>query len=156
MFMMRFMPVALTGLLLASQPVLAEEAAVEPDQGVVAAGGIPVVAVEAGRDQEAGTPSGGMGMAGPGMMGEQGGGAGTPGMATQPGMMGPGKPGCRMGKGGMQGMMPGAMAKGCKPGFCMEGSGISRKQYRELMGRLDVLEARMAKIDAMLERLLER
>jgi hypothetical protein len=35
-------------------------------------------------------------------------------------------------------------------------AGITREQYRELMGRLDVLDARMVKIDAMLERLLKR
>jgi hypothetical protein len=101
---------------------------------------------------------GGSGM----MMGEQGSADKSEGMAMQPGM-----PGCRMGKGGMMGMMPGgAMGKGgmmgcgmgkdCKTGCCMGRSGISKEQYRELMGRLDVLDARMAKIDAMLERLLER
>jgi len=84
----------------------------------------------------------------------------------QPGMMGPGKKGCRMGRGGMKGMMPGGMGKGammaggtgagCKTSCCMGHSGITKKQYRELMGRLDVLDARMAKIDAMLEHLLER
>ena len=75
----------------------------------------------------------------------------------QPGMMGPGKKGCRMAKGGMKGMMPGGMGKGgMMGGCCMGHTGITKKQYRELMGRLDVLDARTAKIDAMLERLLER
>ena len=74
------------------------------------------------------------------------------GMAMQPGMMGRGMPGCHMGKGGMKGMMPGVMGKGCKA----DCAGITKKQYRELIGRLDVLDARMAKIDAMLERLLKR
>ena len=84
----------------------------------------------------------------------------------QPGMMGPGMSGCRMGMGGMKGMMPGVAArggmmgggigKGCKTGCAMGCSGVTREQYRELMGRLDVLDARMAKIDAMLERLLKR
>jgi len=81
-------------------------------------------------------------------------------------MMGPGMPGCRMGKGGMKGMMPGVMGRGgmmgsgidrgCKTGCAMGCAGITKKQYRELMGRLDVLDARMAKIDAMLEHLLKR
>jgi hypothetical protein len=71
-------------------------------------------------------------------------------------MQGPGKEGCRMGKGGKMGMMPGGMGKGGKMGCCMGHSGITKEQYRELLGRLDVLDARMAKIDAMLERLLER
>jgi hypothetical protein len=52
--------------------------------------------------------------------------------------------------------MGGGMGEGCKTGCSMGHSGISKEQYRELMGRLDVLNARTAKIDAMLERLLER
>lgn len=161
MFMMRFVPVALTGLLFASHPVLAEETAAQPDQGGSAVES-SVAAVETVQSQETAAPSGGMQMGGPGMvMGEQRGAENNQVMAMQPGAMGPGNAGCRMGMGGMKGMMPGAMGKGgmgkdCKSGCCMGRSGISGKQYRELMGRLDVLDARMAKIDAMLERLLER
>jgi hypothetical protein len=166
MFMKRFMPLILTGLLFASQPVLSEEAAVQPEQGEVAAV-VTVEKVDPGQVQETAAPSGGMEMGGPSMtMSEEGATDKSEGMAMQPGMMGPGKAGCRMGKGGMMGMMPGAMGKGgmmagvkgesCKAGCCMGHSGISKKQYRELMGRLDVLDARMAKIDAMLEHLLKR
>ncbi len=94
---------------------------------------------------------------GPGMtMGEQGTADKNEGMAMEPGMRGPVQEGCRMGKGGMQGMMHGGMGKGGKMGCCMGHSSITQEQYRELIGRLDVLDARMAKIDAMLERLLER
>ena len=53
-------------------------------------------------------------------------------------------------------MMAGGTEVGFRTGCCMSHSGITKKQYRELLGRLDVLDARMVKIDAMLERLLER
>ena len=165
MFTKKFITVALTGLLFASQPVLSEEPAVQPEQGEVAA----VVTVEAaapGQVQESAAPSGGMEGEPAMTMDEQSSADENEGMAMEPGMMGPGKKGCRVGKGGMKGMMPGGMGKagmmggsmgeGCKTGCCMSHSGISKKQYRELMGRLDVLYARMAKIDAMLERLLAR
>jgi hypothetical protein len=100
---------------------------------------------------------GGMGMT----MGDQGTAGKNEGMAMESGMQGPGKEGCRMGKGGMKGMMHGGMGKGGmekggKMGCRKDHSGITQEQYRELIGRLDVLEARMAKIDSMLERLLER
>jgi hypothetical protein len=166
MFTKKFMPVILTGLLFASQPVLSEEPVVQPEQGEVAAV-VMVEAVDPAQVQETAVPAGGMGTDGPGMTtDEQGGADKTESMAMTPGMMGPGKKGCRMAMGGMKGMMPGGMAKGgmmgggmgtgCKTGCCMGHSGITKKQYRELMGRLDVLDARMTKIDAMLERLLER
>jgi hypothetical protein len=173
MFAKIFIPVALAGLVFVNQPVFAEETAAQPEQGNVAAV-LSVETVDPGQVQEAAAPAG---------TEETSGGPGTatdePGSAdksagmemqpdvTQPGMMGPGMPGCRMGKGGMMGMMPGVMGrggmmgsgmgKGCKTGCAMGGcTGITREQYRELMGRLDVLDARMAKIDAMLERLLKR
>jgi hypothetical protein len=166
MFTKKFIPVVLTGLLFASQPVLSEEAVVQPETGEVTAV-VTLEAVDPGQVQETAAPAGGMETDGPGMTkDEQGGADMTGGMTMQPGMMGPGKKGCRMGKGGMKGMMPGGMANGgrmgdgkgagCKAGCCTGHSGITKKQYRELMGRLDVLDARMAKIDAMLERLLER
>ncbi len=157
----KFIPVVLTGLLFASQLALSEEPVVQPEQGDVAAV-VTVETVDPGPVQETAAPAAGMETDGPGMtMDEPGSAAKSEGMAMQPGMMGPGKKGCRMGKGGMgkggmKGMMPGGMGEGCKTGCCMSHSGITKKQYRELMGRLDVLDARMAKIDAMLERLLER
>jgi hypothetical protein len=172
MFMKIFIPVALAGLLFANQPVFAEEMAAQPEQGEVATV-VSVEAVDPGQVQEAAVPAGAdETLAGPGTTTDEQvsadkneGMAMQPGM-MQPGMMGPGMPGCRMGKGGMKGMMPGAMGrggmmgsgigKGCKTGCAMGCAGITREQYRELMGRLDVLDARMVKIDAMLERLLKR
>lgn len=158
MFTKKFIPVALTGLLFASQPVLAEEAVMQPDQGEVAAV-VTLEAVDPAQVQEADAPAGVT-------TDEQGEPDKTAGMAMQPGMMGLGMKGCHTGKGGIKGMMPGGMGKGgmteggmgagCKSGCCMRHSVITKKQYRKLMGRLDVLDARLAKIDAMLERLLER
>jgi hypothetical protein len=72
------------------------------------------------------------------------------------GMQGPGKEGCRMGKGGRKGMMHGGMGKGCMGKGCMGHSGMTQEQYGELIGRLKMLEARTAKIEVMLERLLEQ
>jgi len=166
MFTNRFIPAVLTGLVFASQPVLSEEAVVQPEQGEVAAV-VTLEAVDPAQVQEIAAAAGGMETDSPGMTTDEQGGADIPGgMAMQPGMMGPGKKGCRMGRGGMKGMMHAGMGKGammaggteagCKTGCCMSHSGITKKQYRELMGRLDVLDARMVKIDAMLERLLER
>ncbi|MGB7934648.1 MAG: hypothetical protein WCH04_20975 [Gammaproteobacteria bacterium] len=164
MFTKKLISVVLTGLLFASQSVLSEEPVVQPEQGEVAAV-VTVEAVDPGQVQETAAPAAGMQTDEPGMTVDEPGSADkSEGMAMQPGMMGPGKKGCRMGKGGMggmgkggmKGMMPGGMGEGCKTGGCMSHSGITKKQYRELMGRLDVLDARMAKIDAMLERLLAR
>ena len=105
----KFIPVFLTGLLFASQPVLSEEQpVVQPEQGDVAAV-VTVEAVDPGQVQETAAPAGGMATEGPGMtMDEQGGADKSGGMAMRPGMMGGGK-GCRMNKGGMKGMMPGGM-----------------------------------------------
>jgi hypothetical protein len=146
-----FAPFALAGLLAVSLPVFSQEAAVPPDQDEV-----PAIdpAADEGQAPEAAAPAeGGGAMMMPGMMGQ-----GTSGQGMMgPGMMGQGTKGCRTGMGGMKGMKPGGMKGMCgMKGCCAEDSGISKKQYHELMGRLDVLEARMAKIDAMLERLLER
>ncbi len=90
-----------------------------------------------------------------------------PGMQTgsmvQPGMMGgmpggcmerPGMMGNRgmMGSGGMMGMM-----RGCPGGMLGGGRGPAMQEnYREVMGRLDLLDARLAKIETMLEHLLQR
>jgi hypothetical protein len=172
MFMNRFIPVTLIGLLFVSHPVFSEETAAQPEPGGSAAG-VAAEAVAPAPAQETATPASGMEMGehdmmgGPKMtMGDQGSADKNEGMAMEPGMQGPGKEGCRMGKGGMKGMMHGGMGKGGMMGGGMEKggkmgcrmgqSGITQEQYRELIGRLDVLDARMAKIDAMLERLLER
>jgi hypothetical protein len=166
MFTKKLLPVVLTGLVFASQPVLSEEAVVQPEQGEVAAV-VTLEAVEPAQVQETAVPASGTETDDPGMTTDEQSGADKTGdVAMQPGMMGPGKKSCHTGKGGMKGMMPGGMGKGAmmgggmgkggKTGCCMGHSGITKKQYRELMGRLDVLDARMAKIDAMLERLLER
>jgi hypothetical protein len=162
MFTKKFISVVLAGVLFASQPVLSEEPVVQPEQDEVAAV-VTVEAVDPGQVQETAAPGAGMQTDEPAITVDEPGSADkSQGMAMQPGMMGPGKKGCRMVKGGiggmgsMKGMMPGGMGVGCKTGCCMSHSGITKKQYRELMGRLDVLDARMAKIDAMLERLLAR
>jgi len=143
----------MASLLFSSQSAFAEETAAQPEQGEVAAV-VSVEAVDSGQAQEAAVPAdAGETSAAPGAVTDEQVSAGkSEGMAMHPGMMGPGMPGCHMGKGGMMGMMPGVMGKACKT----DCAGITRKQYRELMGRLDVLDARMAKIDAMLERLLKR
>jgi hypothetical protein len=174
MFTKRYAVVALVALLFGSQPLLAQEASVQSDQGAaeVSTVGQPapgaveaVVAVEPAPAQEMTESSGATDTGGPGeATNEQAETVETQGMAMHPGMPGPGKKGCRVGKAGMMGMMHGVMGKGgmrgdgksCMTKSCDGHSGISKRQYRELMGRLDVLDARLAKIDAMLERLLER
>ena len=96
-----------------------------------------------------GGKGGGMGM----MQGGQGGGMG---------MMGGGKGGgmgmMGGGKGGGMGMMHGSKGGGIgMMGGGMGGHGHGMKEkHRKLIGRLDLLEARMAKIETMLERLLLR
>ena len=75
----------------------------------------------------------GMGMMGQGMVSNQGG-------------MG-------MGRGGPMSMMHGG--KGGGMGM-MHGGGEMHAKHRNLLGRLDLLEARMAKIETLLERLLMR
>ena len=91
---------------------------------------------------------GGMGMGRGGMMDMMHGGkGGGMGMMRQ-GMMGGmqdddgGQGGMGMGRGGMMGMM--------------HGGGEMHAKHRNLLARLDLLEARMAKIETLLERLLMR
>ena len=81
---------------------------------------------------------GGQGMMGKGMMGK--------------GMMG-GSGGDDEGAGMMGG---GGMMHGGKGGMMGGGKGGMQERYRELRDRLDLLDARMAKIETMLERLLQR
>jgi len=166
MFMKRLIPVALTSLLFSCPLALAEETAGQPAQGGTEAGA-PAAAAETGQAQETAGPASGMEMGSPGMMGGPGMIMGAPGagdksqgMAMEPGMQGAGKEGCHMGKGGKMGMMHGGpggdMGKGGMMGGCRGQAGVTQQQYRELIGRLDRLDARMAKIDIMLEKLLER
>jgi hypothetical protein len=84
-------------------------------------------------------------------------GAGTTVPMDMTGMMG-GRPGGCMGRPGMMGgggMM--GMTRGC-PGGMMGGRGGPGMQQhdREVMGRLDLLDARLTKIETMLEHLLQR
>ncbi len=122
----KFVPVALISLLFASPMILAEEAH-HPEEG--AATSAQTEPVAKAKDSESATPAapGGMMMGGPGMMGGAG------------GMM----PG---GKGGGMGMVGGK-------GGGMKGM---HDKHRKLVGRLDLIEARMTKIEFMLERLLLR
>ena len=83
------------------------------------------------------------------MGGQQG--AGT-GMMTG-GQPGQGSP---MMGGGMMGMMHGGKGGGMGMKGCSgEGHGMAER-YNRLLGRLDLLEARMAMMQTMLERLMER
>jgi hypothetical protein len=162
----QFVPIALFGLLLASPMAMAEEAH-HPEKGAATAG----ESAGAGESAEAG---GGVMPAGPGamMVGAQQGEERPPvGSTMGPGMM-MGKPcmmggpggvmmpmmmgkqqgrgaGMMMGRGGMMGMMRHGGHGGGK------GHGMHEK-HRKLIGRLDLLEARLAKIETMLERLLQR
>lgn len=106
-------------------------------------------------------PGPAMGMEGMAMKGGMPGGCmGQPGMAGGKGMMG-GK-GMKGHKGMMGGMHRGPMGQPAMmdgmPGGMMEGGGgsVMHQHYREVIGRLDLLDARLAKIEAMLERLLQR
>jgi hypothetical protein len=159
MFIKRLVPVALCGLLLASPLVPAEEAVVQAPQGGTGSSG---EATATGQAPETKAPTEGM-TKDQGMMGAQGmapeqGNTGKSGdMAMQPGMGVPGKPWCHRGKVGMKGMMQGGgMGKGGMMGGCVGHGGMTQEQFRELNGRLAVLDARMAKIEVMLERLLEQ
>lgn len=68
----------------------------------------------------------------------------------------PGKLPCPMHGMGKRGMGPGAMGMGgMKPGCEQRGMGM-RARHQEVVDRLDMIEARMAKIEAMLESLMKR
>ena len=79
----------------------------------------------------------GMGMMGRGMMHGGQGGMGMMGRGMMHGV-----------KGGGMGMMHGDDAKGHRHGM--------HDKHRKLLGRLDLLEAHMIKIEVMLEKLLQR
>lgn len=106
-------------------------------------------AEEAGESSQPGAMGPGMTMGGPGMMRPGMGKGGCMGMMPQGGKGG--MPGGMMGRRGMTGMMHGGMGGG----MGMRHGGMHEK-HRELIGRLDLLEARMAKIEVMLERLLQQ
>ncbi len=174
----QLVPAVLSGLLLASPLVMAEEAH-HPEKATAM--------VEQGAGAGESAEAGGEAMpAGPGAIvlgGQQEGEAPPAGSTMGPGMMmgrGMGKGGCMMGmmrRGKMAGMQDGAgqggmkMCHGGKMGMMhggkgggMKGCGCHRggkghgmhEKHRKLIGRLDLLEARLAKIETMLERLLQR
>ncbi|MEL0586412.1 MAG: hypothetical protein AAES65_16200 [Candidatus Thiodiazotropha sp. (ex. Lucinoma kazani)] len=132
----KMIPVVLSSLLLTSPIILAvdehhPEEAAENTQGVPSVEKAPA---------DAKVISSGTMMMRPGMMsGQQSG-------DSQGGMMAPGM----MGQGGM-------MSKGMKggQGKGMMGHGMMHK-HQQVINRLDLLDARMAKIETMLERLLQR
>jgi hypothetical protein len=105
---------------------------------------------EAGAGVMGGQPGPGSRMMGKGMM-----------MGGQQGQ-GRGMMGCKgtMGKGGGEGMMAGMRQGGEGAGMGMkacsgEDHGVAER-YKRLQGRLDLLEARMAMMQTLLERLIER
>lgn len=154
MFIKRIIPAILSGLLLVSPLALAGETA---DQATQAGAGIGSAGEGSVTAKTPETPPNAEGVTdGSGMVSGQDNSGNAGGMAMRPGMGGPGKPWCHMGRGGMKGMMQGGgMGKdGMKCG-CLAHRGITQQQFRELDGRLKVLDARMAKIEVMLERLLE-
>lgn len=160
MQMKPLLPAALCALLVASPFAMAQETR-DPAATAAAAGSPPVSDMaQPGTEAQPMAPS-----SGPGMMGGQPG-SGCPMMGG--GMM------KRMGKGTMMGaqqeegsemmrMMNGGkrggmgMMAGMQQGAAGGGKGHGMPDhYKRLMGRLDLLEARMAKMETMLERLLER
>lgn len=120
-----------------------------------AMGSAMMEAEEAEESSQPGAMGPGMMMGGPGMMGGRGmmspgmGKGGCMGMMPQGGKGG--QQGGMMGRRGMMGMMHGGMGGGMGMRH-----GAMHEKHRELIGRLDLLEARMAKIEVMLERLLQR
>lgn len=151
MFKKNFVFVALSGLLLASPLVLAvdehhPEKAAEVTQDALSMEKAPGDAVVA--------PSG---MMKPGMMsgGQSAESQSGTMMMGRPGMMkgGPGMMGNRSGMMGQGGMMSQGMKGGHGKG--MMGHGMMRK-HKQVVNRLDLIDARMAKIEVMLERLMQR
>ncbi len=158
MFKQNIVLVALSGLLLTSPLVMAvdehhPEKAAEVTQdarsmekasgdAAVAPSGMMKPGMMSG-GQNAESQSGTMMMGRPGMM--KGG----------PGMMG-NRSGMMQGGSGMMGQ-GGMMSQGMKGGHGkgMMGHGMMRK-HQQVVNRLDLIDARMAKIEVMLERLMQR
>jgi opacity protein-like surface antigen len=155
MLMKRFVPLAMSAALLSS-PLVMAEVTQPPDSGMAPAAEPAATEHTPSAETVApGTP-GGMTVGGSDMT-DASEGAGTTMPMDMMGMMGGGPGGCMgrpgmMGGGGMMGMM-----RGC-PGGMMGGRGGPGMQqhYREVMGRLDLLDARLTKIETMLEHLLQR
>ena len=163
-----FVPVALSGLLIASPLAMAvDEHHPEEDAEVTQ----DAVSLEEVSEAAAATPNS---MMEPGMMsgGEntdtQGGMMmGRPGMMG-PGMMGPGMMKCRPAMMGSHGGMMRQMKMGSQPGGDGQGGGMMqggsgmmgqggmKRKQQQVMNRLDLLDARMAKIETMLEHLMQR
>jgi len=88
----------------------------------------------------------------PGMM-QKGMMGGMQGMGSGPGSgMMQGGPGMM----GMGGMMKGSPGMGCKMHQGMKGGHGMMQKHRDLENRLDLIDARLAKIETLLERLMQR
>jgi hypothetical protein len=164
----QLIPLTLSSLLLASPVVIAEEAH-HPEttaEGPATVATPAPAPTEAPGDAAPGsepTATQGSGMMRPGMSG-QGGGMTMPGM-KQKWMMGGmqgmgGGPGSGMIQGGpgmgMGGMMKGGQGMGCKMHQGMKGGHCMLQKHRDLESRLDLIDARLAKIETLLERLMQR
>lgn len=147
----QFVPMALSALLLVSPLAMAQEAhqAHHPEEGAVT--GKESTTASGEMPTSSGGMMGGSGMMGQGMMGSQQEAENPPaGSSMGSGMM--------MGRRGMMGMMHGGKGEGMMGcGGHGKGRGHGKQEKnQELIGRLDLLEARLAKIETMLERLLQR
>jgi hypothetical protein len=157
-----FVPVALSGLLFANPLVMAVDEHHPEEEAEVTQDAVSMK--EASEDSAATTNS----MMEPGMM-SGGQNTDTQGgmMMGRPGMMGPGMmkggPGMMGSHGGMMRQMKmgsqqggdgqgGSMMKG---GSGMMGQGGMMRKHQQVMNRLDLLDARMAKIETMLEHLMQ-
>ena len=87
----------------------------------------------------------------PGMM-QKGMMGGMQGMGGGPSGMMQGGPGMM----GMGGMMKGGQGMGCKMHQGMKGGHGMMQKHRDLENRLDLSDARLAKIETLLERLMQR
>lgn len=147
----QLVPMTLSALLLASPLAMAEEAHHPEQSGEEAAPASTAVtpATEGSGDAAAGTnpaTTEGSGTMQPGMAGQGGG-------MTMPGMMG-GMQG--MGGGPGRGMMKGGQGMGCKMHQGMKGGHGMMQKHRDVLNRLDLIDARLVKIEALLERLIQR
>lgn len=152
MFKNQLIPVALSALFVASPLAGAEEAHHPEQTGEDAASATTAVTptTEALDDAAAGTDPAtteGSRTMQPGMSGQGSG-------MTMPGMMHK-----RM-MGGMQGMgggpSGGTMGKGAMMHQGMKGGHGTMQKHRDVVNRLDLIDARLVKIEAMLERLMQR
>ncbi len=154
-------PLALTSVLFAAPLAVAEEDTASPattsptppaSQSPAASESMLAPAKESEREGEEPEDTGQNSATSPGMAGY---GPMSQGMMSR----GPGMP-CWASRGGMRGPMQGCRTQrrgGCAGrGTMAHGHKALYAKYRKLMGRLDVLEARMAMMQTMLERLMER